>query len=392
MNGRASDLLVEKQPKIVLLVCMVDSVHVAKWIAQFNPDDVSFVLFASGPNRRIHPHVTSQLTESRDSVIPIPIYPFGGRVSVLLWAIDQLLGDRLRGLLLRRLIRKTRPDYVHALEFQNAGYVAAKALKGEQLGTPFIATNYGSDIFWFQRFKKHRRRIREVLNRADFYSAECARDIHLAKELGYQKQILPLIPNAGGLHPIESGPDTQRTSERRVISIKGYQGWVGRANVVLEALEKASLSLRDFEIVMFSSNHASAKFARRVSRRTGLNIRVHGKSALTNAQVLQILHKSRVYVGASLSDGISTTFLEAMSAGAFPIQTNTSCASEWVQDGVGAFLIKDLDSDAIASLLTKACVDDQLVNQAQRTNLEKVLAEASPEKIRNLAQKFYDLE
>lgn len=391
MNGRASEILADRKPKIVVLVCMVDSVHVAKWIAQFNPEHVSFILFASGPNRRIHPQIKSQLINSAEQSRNIQIYPFRGMLSVPLWATDKLLGDRLRGLLLRRLIRKIRPDFIHALEFQHSGYVAARALKGSKISTPFIATNYGSDIFWFQRFTKHRQKIRDVLDRADFYSAECARDLSLATELGYQKKFLPLIPNAGGLSPFESGMEIQPTSERRIISIKGYQGWVGRARIVLQALEQASPALREFDIVMFSSNSSSARFARRVSRRTGLNLKVYGKGALTNPQVLDILAKSRVYVGASLSDGISTTFLEALSAGAFPIQTDTACASEWVEDGVSALLIKDLDPSGIASLIIKACADDELVDQAQRINLEKVKSEANIDKIRELAQKFYAL-
>ena len=47
----------------------------------------------------------------------------------------------------------------------------------------------------------------------------------------------------------------------------------------------------------------------------------------------QEFQKSRIYIGCSISDGISTSFLEALANGAFPIQTNTSCANEWISKG-----------------------------------------------------------
>jgi hypothetical protein len=47
---------------------------------------------------------------------------------------------------------------------------------------------------------------------------------------------------------------------------------------------------------------------------------------------------SRIYIGASRSDGISTSFLEALVLGAYPIQTNTSCGNEWVEKGFHAQL------------------------------------------------------
>lgn len=383
--------MAEKKPKTVLLVCMVDSVHVAKWISQFDPDKVSFVLFASGPNRRIHPLIPNRTRSARKKSIGIEVHPFGGLVSLPLWAIDKFLGDRLRGALLRRLITKINPDYIHALEFQHSGYLANRALKDSAIDTAFIATNYGSDIFWFQRFPNHRQKIKGVLERADFYSAECKRDYDLAKELGYQKELLPLIPNAGGLAPYDSDANPQTTSARRIIAIKGYQGWVGRANVVLEALEIAAESLKSFQVVMFSSNSSSARLARRISRRSNLRIKVYKKGALSNTQVKDFLAQSRVYVGASLSDGISTTFLEAMSAGAFPVQTNTACVSEWVEDGHSALLIKKIEVGEISSAIIRACTDDTLVDHAQRVNRETIAAMASPETVKKLAQSFYGL-
>jgi glycosyltransferase involved in cell wall biosynthesis len=49
-------------------------------------------------------------------------------------------------------------------------------------------------------------------------------------------------------------------------------------------------------------------------------------------------------VGHSLSEGISTSMLEAMAMGAIPIQTCTSCADEWIINGEAGFLVEPNDT------------------------------------------------
>ena len=57
-----------------------------------------------------------------------------------------------------RVIQKIRPDIVHSMEIQSAGYLtleAKKILQGKF--PPWIVTNWGSDIYLFGRLKDHQR-------------------------------------------------------------------------------------------------------------------------------------------------------------------------------------------------------------------------------------------
>lgn len=139
----------------VLLICMVDSIHFARWISQFTEKEIDFFLFPSGPNRRIHPRISILLSAQREGPATFKIIPWRGRFSIFLWFVDRLLDERLRGWLLGRAIKEIKPDFLHALEFQHAGYIAERSLRDETLKVPFTATNFGSDIFWFQRFPSH---------------------------------------------------------------------------------------------------------------------------------------------------------------------------------------------------------------------------------------------
>ena len=391
MTGLAFEDLTRMQRKTVVLVCMVDSIHVARWIAQFDPTEVKFILFPSGPNRRVHPKILEMIAKGKHHDNQIEIVPFGGKLSLPLWALDRFFSERIRGMLLRSLLEKTSPDYIHALEFQHAGYVTLRALEDKGIKTPLIATNYGSDIYWFQRFPAHKEKIKALLARANLYSAECQRDYLLARELGFIGSELPLGPNAGGIETEETSLRLEIPSRRKTIAIKGYHGWVGRALIALKAIEMLRDELRGFEIVVYSANLKVVRRASQLKRRSGLNISVHKKSSLSHDEVLNIFEKSRIYVGLSASDGISTSLLEAMSTGAFPIQTSTSCADEWIVDGQSGILIRDITHQAVSEAILWALKDDALVDGALADNQGRIRAKADPSVLKASAKAFYGL-
>ena len=369
---------------------MVDSIHSARWIEQFRDQPVDFVLFPSTPNRSVHARI-SALMRADDATATIAIAPADGRLSIPLWGADLLLGDRLRGALLRRLIRRLRPNYVHALELQHGGYVASRAFEGQDDFPPLIATNWGSDIYWFRQFPRHERRIRALMAQARYYSAECNRDIDLAITHGFGGEAFDVFPNAGGFAREQLEQKKNAPSTRTTVVVKGYEGWVGRASAALQALELAALDLAGHDTVVYSANTKTERLARALAARTGLDITVHPKRALSHQQMMDLFASARAYVGISLSDGISTSLLEAMVAGAFPIQTNTSCADEWIVDGTTGMIVDAGDVEGIATALRRALTDDDLVDSAAKANHEVAIARLGGDAIRRKSFRFYGL-
>jgi glycosyltransferase involved in cell wall biosynthesis len=328
---------------------MVDSIHVARWIAQFEPAEVEFTLFPSTPNRRVHSMIKDLMSKNGN----IKIVPFGGKLSIPLWGIDLIFADYVRGILLRWILKSERPDFIHALELQHGGYIASRALEDSSIRTPFIATNYGSDIYWFQQFPKHLSKIKKLLARADRYSAECNRDVDLAKKYGFIGEVLPVFPNAGGFSNTQLNRPLPATSERKVIAIKGYEGWVGRASVAVEALYALTDELANLKIVFYSCNAKTVRLVKKLKRQTGLNIEWHGKGELSHEQMLDLFSSARIYIGISLSDGISTSLIEAMAMGAFPIQTSTACVDGWFHDAESGIALAIPVGEQTAEALSK---------------------------------------
>ena len=90
-----------------------------------------------------------------------------------------------------------------------------------------------------------------------------------------------------------------------------------------------------------------------------------------------------------MSDGISTSLLEAIASGTFPIQTDTSCADEWITHGRNGFIVDFKDVEDIANSIKMALNDDALVNFAARINLEIAEARLSPAALNGSHLQFY---
>ncbi len=374
--------------KRVVLVCMVDSIHVARWIAQFEPSEVEFTLFPSTPNRRVHSLIKDMIAKNGN----IKIVPFGGKLSIPLWGMDLIFSDYVRGFLLRRILKRDQPDFVHALELQHGGYITSRALEDATVKSRFIATNYGSDIYWFQQFPKHLSKIKKLLARADRYSAECNRDVDLAKKYGFTGEVMPVFPNAGGFTEEQLNRPLTPTAERKVIAIKGYEGWVGRASVAVEALYSLTQELVDFRIVFYSCNAKTIRLVKKLKRKTGLNIEWHGKGELTHTEMLDLFASARIYIGISLSDGISTSLLESMAMGAFPIQTSTACLGDWGRDGENYIAMPVITSEfaqkAIRGALRLSVVDCATPLE----NRKRISIHASDKTIHQKSRGFYEIK
>lgn len=365
---------------------MVNSIHVARWIEQFPPEEVEFILFPSTPTYASHPKIIDMQSRNGN----ISVYPFQGRLGLYLWTLDQFFGNQVRAWFLSRLLKKSNPDFVHALEFQHGAYLAELALRQYKLPTTFIATCYGSDIFWFQKFPKHLAKIRRVLRRADFYSAECDRDVALATKYGFSGTVLPTIPNAGGIPEEYLLTEITKPADRNLILIKGYDSWVGRGSLAIQGLAKSGLNLEAFEIVVYSCERKTLRAIKKLPKTVRSKVTVHKKGALPHKAMMEYFARALVYVGVSESDGISTSMVEAMSMGCYPIQTSTACTAEWFNGPNEGQEVHDINVESIASAIRAG------VKAAQSQSVEawaarrlQVLERMDNDAIAQVARRFY---
>ena len=377
----------------VLIIGMLDSVHFARWLEQFVDEEIDFLILPSKKFKSLHPKLIHLLEFPNLSSFKLlhnlmPIHLYGYFDFSLNVVLSRLMHLDFRLISLRRLLGKCTFTFVHCLEIQGAGYLVAKLDKSKFGNSKVIVTNWGSDIYFYHKHAEHLEQIRKCLTVADLYSAECARDYDLAKQLGFTGDFLPCIPNAGGFQFHDSS-ELIAPSKRSQVLIKGYGGRFGRANLIIDVLPEVMRDFPGFEFRFFSvTDDVFSQLADLSERFPG---RVHfttQKRSLPHGELLKQFMLSRVYVGSSASDGISTSFLEAIVSGAYPIQTDTSCANEWVNEGICASIVS-ADSHEIAQALKMALSDNSLVDSACDINLKIANMKLGRSHIQKIAQEFY---
>jgi glycosyltransferase involved in cell wall biosynthesis len=194
----------------------------------------------------------------------------------------------------------------------------------------------------------------------------------LAREYGLRGEALPVFPNTGGfdLEKCEVLRAPGSISARKIILLKGYQTWAGRALSGLRALARCGDILRKYgySIAIFSAGSDVKIAAELFALETGVPVEII--SSCSHTEMLKKYGQARVYIGLSISDAISTSLLESMVMGAFPVQSCTACADEWIVDGQSGLIVPPEDVDLIEKALRLALTDDALVDRAESLNRE----------------------
>ena len=376
--------------KKILIVAMADSVHTARWLEQFENNKDEFVLFPSSPHRRIHPKIVRLLGASSPMQISIP--KGLSKTGLILAVLDKFFSNRLRGNLLRRVINKFEPNILHAVETQGAGYISLEALGKVEKKPFFILTLWGSDLFWFRKFNRHKLRLMSLLPLVDLLSMECERDVEIARDLGFAGSLFPPFPVTGGYEITDgiNGNFGTKTSVRRVILVKGHTRFVGRGTQALHAIEELSCQLVGYQAIVYSADPKAKRLANLIAKRSGLSIKVFGRGQIAHQDLLEMFESARIYVGISLSDGISVSLQEAMVCGAFPIETDTSCAGEWILNEKSGFIVSPNDHNGLVKAIRTALENDDLVDAASEINYEVARKRLDKSKVLALSSNFYN--
>ena len=373
-------------------MALPDSVHTAGWIKQLGGRGWDVHLF---PSNDAPPHaaLTGLTLHSFSRARPKGAdpglrvkgpYPLraGGYMSYL--AAQRVFPRRMaRAARLASVVKRIKPDVVHSLGVQLAGYVTLEA-KREAGGVfpPWLVSCWGNDLYLFGRLADHAPRVRAVLSECDYFTADCERDNVLAREQGFGGETFPALPVIGGfdIERVRGLRPSVPPSRRRVVALKGYQHWSGRALDGLRAIESCADVLRDYRVVVYLADYDVRVAAELMSRRTGIPVEILPRSSYE--EMLGLHGRSRVSLGVSISDGLALSAMEAAMMGSFPIQTDTSCVGERLRDGVGTLLVPPDDVGRIADALRRALTDDELVDRAAETNFRHIAETLSQEVVR----------
>lgn len=369
----------------ILFVAQAVSPHTARWINQLQGlgwDIHIFDVLGSFPHAEMRGVTEYSLMYPRKIASEKPVtygHPFFLKygldpfpLSLIGFFMRRIFRNRIPGLV--RVIRNFQPDIIHSMEMQSESYPLLEVLDmfGGKLPAPWIVTTWGSDIYHFRQFPEHLEKIQKVLTYCDYMLPDCARDEKLARELGFQGTIPMIVPGAGG-YPVQEMQmliQQRVTSKRKLIMLKGYHGWAGRALTALQALESCADKLGGYEIVVYLASPAIIEKVKKIQRIGKINIRILPRSP--HQTILRLFAQARISLAINKTDGVPNSLLESMTVGAFPIQSDTESTTEWVTNEINGLLVNPDNVTEIEQAIRRALEDDVLVDSAAQRNIELI--------------------
>lgn len=294
------------------------------------------------------------------------------------------------------VIEEFRPDIIHSHEIQHSGALVDLTRRHRGgLPAPWVQTCWGSDISGYGRHEDYIERLRSVLGGIDYFGGECHRDIALARAFGFTGRAVGVWPVVGGLD-IAKVRELSRpgpTSERRTIAVKGVLGSIARGDVALRAIELLGDRIAGYEVATFQTNAGLEPLFREVVERGGGTyncVSMAAAASVPHEEILALHGRSRVSLALNTSDGMSTSFMEAMAAGSFPVHSHPACGHEVTPPGRGALFVSPTDPEDVAAALARALSEDDLVDSARPINLAAAAEHFDRSRIRARILDMYD--
>lgn len=235
------------------------------------------------------------------------------------------------------ILEDIKPDLVHSFEMQTCSYPILNVMQKYPKIT-WVYSCWGSDLFYYQNFNFHKKKIKKILNRIQVLHTDCKRDYNLAKDLGFKGMHSGVIPGGTGYNLEELKKYKQPIDKRNIILVKGYENTFGRALNVLKALQLLDKNIEKYNVVIFAAHQKVIDFI----NNNKLPYKFIKKDALSHNQTLELMGKSKIYIGNSISDGVPNTLLEALVMDVFPIQSNPgNVTTEVIKDNLNGALINN---------------------------------------------------
>ncbi len=273
---------------------------------------------------------------------------------------------------LSQLIRRFEPDLVFAPYLSSNGLAACVSWSG-----PLVVSAVGSDVLrpghrsWLAG-AVHSRVVRHVCRRADFIHVVSENLEHALRGFADPKKILR-FPIGVRIDEFKPDPAMPRPMSRRLICIRRHEPIYDNATI-LQSLGKLEQSGVDFECD-FVGGGSLLDAHRQLAVDLGLEARVRFLDQAPYASIPGLMRQSDLYISASLSDGASSSLLEAMACGLFPIVSDIEANHPWVRDGETGLLFPPRNVESLSRAIMNAMERFSLRESALGKNRARIESE-----------------
>ena len=243
----------------------------------------------------------------------------------------------------RDVLRRVRPDLVHAGPIQDCAFLVA--LVGFQ---PLLTMSWGFDLMQDIRLSGLARLAAQyALKRSTCFTSDAEVTRDKAVGLGMRPDRTRVIP--WGVDLSHFRPRTTDHQDPRTFTILCNRAWEPRYGVEVLARAFVEIAAREprARLLLMGAGSGEARL-RRILGHNGTKGRVEFVRHVPQPDLLRWYHRADLFVSPSHVDGSSVSLMEAMACGLPVLASDIPGNKEWIQDGANGWLYPDGDSKALA--------------------------------------------
>ena len=263
----------------------------------------------------------------------------------------------------RRVVKRIKPDLVHAGPIQTCAFIAA--LSGFR---PILAMSWGYDLVqdadksaWMQWVTRY------TLKRSAFFTSDANVSRNKAVEFGMNPEKTVIFPWGTDVeHFVPKTDRRQKTADVKARSVvggrrsKGITLFCSRTwesiygvDVLAKAFVKVASVNPDVNLILLGGGSQGAHI-RRILMNGGVMDRVHFGGQVGQRDLPRWYHMADIYISPSHVDGTSVTLLEALASGLPCLVSDIAGNKDWIEEGVNGWTFRDGDVDDLAEKILSA--------------------------------------
>jgi len=273
---------------------------------------------------------------------------------------------------IKRIIWDIKPDVVIGYRINSYGFLAV--MSGFH---PIVAVAQGSDLFYPVDSKIQKAFLRYVIKKADLLQTWGMHMSNKLIEYGADKEKLLVLPKGVDIsifkpfkEQIENRPFTM-ISTRQLRKSYNHECVLKAVPIILEKIS-------NFQYLICGEGEYKSELESLV-KQLGIERNVHFIGKVKHNELPVYLNSSDIYVSMQPSDGVSSSLLEAMACGVFPIVTDIEANRLWINEGSNGFIVPVNDYISLAKKLINAYENKELKLEAASRNISLIKERASME-------------
>ena len=287
----------------------------------------------------------------------------------------------------KKTIDRIQPDIIIGYRVTSYGFMAVNT--GFH---PVVVVAQGSDLFYPRNSKMQKTLVRYTINKADLLHTWASHMSDKWSEYGVKEDKILVLPKGVDTniftHYERKGPEDSLI----LISTRQLRKTYNH-DCILRALSLVLTNIPNLEYLICGDGEYRHKLElMAITLKLENNIRFLGR--IMHNELPSFLNSSDIYVSMQESDGVSSSLLEAMACGIFPIVTDIKANRLWIDDGSNGFLIPVNDHLELARKIIAAYENPKLRQEAKSKNIalvkEKVSITSNTIKVVDIYSKLVD--